>query len=323
MKRWLFFALGLFFSCSLFEKEDLTNRTPKPFNERVTVSVLSERLAYLDAERRVLDDDQEEYLFLLRLFDAEENLVLSPINKELICEFIGKYVGYGYGTPNPEVCWLSYYFAFRNLGQRSLQSSLHVVVSGEIKASDPFDRLTGLPFDLKELKKLEYCPISWEKTELAQEFEDTEWKFVGFLNDVDEIYSTPSCEDQNVTLSFRKEKQQDDPFFVSLGDPEAKYFELRGAVWVYQGPGDGVKLYVKLNSNQLVISPGIIPLTSNPGPSNRDRDNFTSNSLNSLHKYDSLHAIFQVRDTVDFSIEGNTMRIWNNNTGIQALFFKE
>jgi hypothetical protein len=138
-----------------------------------------------------------------------------------------------------------------------------------------------------------------------------------------EIYSTPSCEDQHVILSFRKEKQEDDPFFVSLGDPEAKYLELNGAVWVSKRPGDGVKLYSRLNSNQLVIVPGIIPLTSNPGTSNWDRDNFLSNSLNSLHKYDSLHAILQVKDTVNFSIDGNTLRIWNSNTGIQSLFFKE
>lgn len=323
MRRWLFFALGLVFSCSLFEKGDFIDKIPKPFNERETISVVSERLAYLDAEMIELGDNQVEYLFLLRLLDAEDNLILSPNNKELLCEFVGKYVGYGYGTPDPEVCGLSYYFSFRNSGQRSLKSSLHVVVSGEIKASDPSDQLTGLPFDLKELKKLEYCPVAWEKMDSELVFEDTKWRFVGFLNEWGEIFSTPSCEDQNVTLSFRKDIQEGDPFFVSLGDPDAKYFELTGEVWVSKSPGDGVKLYSRLDSNQLVVFSGVIPLTSNPGPSNRDRDNFINNSLNSLHKYDSIHAILQVKDTVDFSIDGNTLRIWNKNTGIQALFFNQ
>ncbi|PSL05701.1 hypothetical protein [Cecembia rubra] len=323
MRRWLFFAMGFAFSCSLVEKEDLENITPKPFDERETLIVLSERLAYLDAERKELVDGQVKYLFLLRLFDAEDNMILSPNNEELICEFIGKYVGYGYGTRGPEVCGLSYYSSFRNFGQRSLRSSLHVVVSGDIKTTDPLDELTGLPFDLKDLKKLENCHIAWEKKASGPGFEDTIWRFVGFLNERDEIYSTPSCEDQYVTLSFRKDRQDGDPLFISLGDPDARYFELSGAVWVSKRPGDGVKLYSRLNSNQLVIFSGIIPLTSHPGPSNRDRDNFITNSLNSLHKYDSLNAILHVKDTVDFSIEGNTLRIWNQKTGIQALFFSE
>jgi hypothetical protein len=181
MRRCLFFALGLVFSCSIFEREDLKNMTPKPFKERETIGVLSERLAYLDAEMKDLGEDQVEYQFLLRLFDTEDSLILSPNNQELLCEFIGKYVGYGYGTPDPEVCGLSYYFAFRNLGQRPLRSSLHVVVSGDIKASETSDQLSGLPFDLIALKKLEYCPIPWEKKDSIKEFEVTQWKFIQLL----------------------------------------------------------------------------------------------------------------------------------------------
>ncbi|SMD43488.1 hypothetical protein SAMN00777080_2080 [Aquiflexum balticum DSM 16537] len=317
--KYLLFLIAGFCLCSCqndSEQEPIIDLGPRPYSERETLKALEKHPAFIDVAVVPKEGSDPEYFFVLELESHEEPKILSPVESKMVCEFY-------FTSGSVENCPSLYHYLYLQLGNRNPLERVYVAVSGEIKASHQSDELPGAPFILNKLEKITHCQATWAERNSEEVLTDIPWRFVGFIDNSDQIYSHPACEDQNFQLFFRSEIDPVDPPFLIGDDPAIKYFFIKSSVWVRQKPGSWIKVYTQTQENKIAISTALFPLLTNPGPAILPSNNYNILTREVINKYDSLQLLLRQGDEIEYNIKNNLMKLYNPKNDLGALFVKD
>jgi hypothetical protein len=282
------------------------------YDERVTIETLHQVEAVLGVYSDTTDTFVSKFITLkINNGGAEQVLVASDTIP--VSEFISGNGWSNYNSPfRGEV-----YFFFENYIYN--QNELKVLVSGQIKKPHPKDKIPGKPIFIEKIETISPCPVSYTKLEGKVPLQGTIWKWQGFLNGLNQIYSFPSCENPLVTFQLTDRLVTIHQGYINPMRPNAMYLELSsgfffvnvfGTLPIYEIEGNHLNLY-----NTMWYGPNRHPNAPHY---------FTTRQT--AEKADSLKLLFltgnlQEPEAVDFVVAGNQLILSHRKTKLRALFF--
>jgi hypothetical protein len=176
------------------------------------------------------------------------------------------------------------------------------------------------PDPVFEEKPIE-CPVEWSINDSENPFQDTPWRFVGFVTPEGNIYSHPACEEDYLGVHFSPQQVNQSGDYIAYVFPEALLMSVKSFVW-YEAQG-GTKAYMPLENNRFIVTYGMWTMNYWPGPATRERNNLYLVPRRMKDKYDSLNMLLSINDTISYHISMNTLRLNNPSKEFEALFVVE
>lgn len=150
----------------------------------------------------------------------------------------------------------------------------------------------------------------------------TTWNWKGFLNESNEIYSYPSCENSEATFQLTQ-RIVDSPSqgYINPMKPNAMYLELFPGFFFVNYLG--TKTIYEIEDNHLNLYG-----TFYYGPNRHPNSLVKFTTRQTAEKADSLRLLLKegnltVPEVVDYILEGNQLILSHRNTKIRALFIAD
>jgi len=195
-------------------------------------------------------------------------------------------------------------------------------VSGQIKQAHPKDTIPGLPFLIEKIETIPPCPVSFTKLGGTVALQNTLWKWKGFVNESNEIYSYPSCENPEVTFQLTQ-RIVDSPNqgYINPMKPNAMYLELFSGFYFVNLYG--TKVIYEIEDNHLNLFS-----TFYYGPNRHPNAPIYFTTRQTAEKADSLRLLLRegnltVPEVVDYILEGNQLILSHRKTKLRALFIAD
>nr|MBI1229496.1 hypothetical protein [Cytophagales bacterium] len=310
MRTSLFVSIYLLvISCNLAPTEAV------PDTEEVVVARIQGVKAYIDAE--MIDKKITLFLDLDESFNDIDHLL--PIETDRICDLLAEEF-YSFSFADQAGCASNLYGRYGLRIHRG-NERVQVIISGDILPEGNDTPEGYLPFRLKTMEKPIECPVEWRVVDSENHFQETPWRFVGFVTSEGEIYSHPACEEDYLGVHFTSQLVNQSGTYINTVYPEALLMSIKSFVW-FEAQG-GTKAYMPLDNNRFIATFGRWTMNYWPGPATRDRDNLYLVPKRMKDKYDSLNTLLSTNDTISYQINKNTMRLHNPDKGLDALFVAE
>lgn len=291
--------------CSPFEEPYLS------FESRETVEILDQELVEVFTYKKNYNSDTF-YVNMNRLNRPQVQL-LTLVDTQVLGKFIMEN-GRSYDN-NAYSGEIGRYLGNFQHGKRLLK----ILVSGKIKASNPRDSLPGEPFLLEKITQTPPCPLEISPRQLGYPLQNIIWKWVGFIDDSNQIYSHPTCENPLSSLQFSTDTASYLKAYFNPQIPDALYVNFTSGII----PFYKFYRYVYKMENQYVNFFHTIYY----GPTRHPTlVGFTTKRA--VDKYDSLRSLINPDSLfnpakVEFEINNNTLILSRKNPKIRALFIAD
>lgn len=307
MKYWCFLFLILI-SC---DREDLDG-SQIPFKKRATISNLDKVEMILGVYSHPFLPDDIPYIFLKEI-DSGQHFI--PADTALLSTFLHdnlvSNMRYPFGGSVKD--FLSFY-------SRSLPG-IKVLVSGNVKQPFPGDIRPALPLVLSKIEIIPTCSVPFSKTEKQVTLQNTTWYWRGFVNESNQVYSFPSCENPNVSIMLTEKLIKDNYETTGYLYPDAMEFYLKGFFFlvlhgyvtpVYEIKDSKLELHT-------VRPTGITYYRDFPPGFPIYSTRFTAEKADSLTRM-ILPYSFPEPSYIEFILDGNQLILYNPKLKIRALF---
>lgn len=307
MRFWCFLFLILI-SCN---QEDFDG-SQIPFEQRTTINSLDQVEMTLDVSRPLLLGTTSSYITLKEIESGQH---LIPVDTALLSTFFKDYLyeNMKYPFERSVMNFLDFYGS--SLG------GIKVLVSGDIKQTFPNDTLPGLPLILSKIEIIPTCSVPFTKNEEEVNLQNTTWHWRGFVNELNQLYSFPSCENPNVSIILTENMIKDDYGYQGYLYPDAMKFQLKGFFFSFFYENElpvfeikESKLEISFVSPIRIFSPG----QQNAGYSPFFSTRFTAEKADSLSRMITPYSSSEPE--VEFILDGNQLILYNPKLKIRALF---
>lgn len=243
------------------------------------------------------------YLTLKRRNQPEDEF-LRITDSLLVSKFIEE-VGWTYGN-EPFPGNIRDYFGWFHQGQETLK----VLVSGQVKASDPRDSLPNPPFILEKIEQSPPCPLVISPIEITYPLQNIKWKWIGFVDESGQVYSHPTCENPIGTIEFTTQTFRIPGFFVPYY-PEAMAIGFNLGIYPpFKNPP-----YYEVSPQKLTFHNTIYY-----GPNRHPMGGNTTKRT--YAKYDSIMKLMEP-GVSEYQIQGNRLVISRQDLKLRALFMAD
>lgn len=308
MRSWCFLFLILI-SCN---QEDFDG-SQIPFEKRTTINNLNQEEMILGIYS---DHYFPEYIPYIALKEIESGQHFIPVDTALLSSFLQDYMVVDLRTPfgGSVRHFLSFYG--RSLG------GIKVLVSGDVKQTFPNDSIPGLPLILSKIEIIPTCSVPFTKNEEQVNLQNTTWYWRGFVNESNQVYSFPSCENPNVSIMLTENLIKDDSGYQGYLYPNAMKFQLNGFLYSFFRRSELPVYEIKESKLEIYpVSPVRIfsPAQQNAGYSPFYSTRFTGEKADSLSRL-IMPTHFSEPEVVEFILDGNQLILYNPRLKIRALF---
>lgn len=276
------------------------------YQSRQSISKVESLEAVLDLGKSESKPSTFLYFTLKSVDPGGQEITLFPFNSTLVEEFILENSRANDGKIHGDSALkiLSLY--------SSNQKEWKVKISGQLKKNYPNDTISEIPFLLEKIEPLESCSLVNQVKDEKIPFQETLWKWKGFLNEKGQIYSLPSCENPEATLKLStKRMPEGGPGYYNPQYPEAFYLELFPGYFFKSTPF----LLYELGTSSLNIYSSVWI-----GPNPQDVVPKMYTSRQTAEKADSLFSLFSPNSKINLGLTGNQLIFENKEKKIKALF---
>lgn len=280
-----------------------------PFESRPTLRLLE------DVEMTLGQYHSERDSFYITLKEAGSDTLLFPVDTILISKLVHENVLISGVLPFTGS--IVKFIEFNPLDYDL--SGMKVLVSGEVKQKVIQDSIPGLPLILSKIDIIPNCPIPFTLEKKEVPLQNTIWQWIGFVDESNQIYSVPSCENPapSITLTDLLINRPESHFYSY--QPDALQINFNRFYTGY------IPVYT-IKGSSLQINTGFSKVQLSPGQQNAGKVP-TYFSKYYKEKNDSLSLLFR-KDFVaplemDFLLEGNQLILSNSESKIRALFIAD
>lgn len=296
-----FLLLVLLWSCS--EEDPLP-----PFESRETVQ------EFLDREM-ILQSVLYQDTFQLVLKDPSAEFYVSPVDTILLFNEVRKN-----GRIDMFLEYQGGILSFVRDKSPGLDDFL-VKVSGEVKKGFLQDSLPGLPILLTKVEFIAECSDGINFSDVETSLEKSSWVWKGFVDELGEIYSFPSCQVPNPSFTLTNNLVNTDEYpYISIHAEDAMFIQFED-FYLFFFSRNEMPVYELLN-DQLVMNVAVPTRYLSPAHQNAGYSPFYS-TVYTANKGDSLVALFRPPTVLNFMKEGNQLILSNPEIPLRALFVSE
>lgn len=300
-----YLLLFIFLSSCIGEE----NNSNTPYEERATLITLNQEIAELDIFWEKPNFTGTPYLILKKENNFKDNLIVLT-DTILVGEFVRTIGWTNFNKP-----YLGNVYGF--IGDFHYnQQKLKVLVSGDLKVSHSKDTIPGLPFVLEKIEPSPPCPLQFLANNEIVSLQNTLWKWKGFVDENNQIYSFPTCENPLVTLKFTLEKMNFSGLsWINPLHPNALYLE-QNTGFIQNYILDPVRVY-EMDGNQLNIfstywyGSNLHPITPSLPTTRR-----------TMEKADSLYNMMS-KGKVEYILDSKQLLLIRRDKQIRALFIAD
>ncbi|TVP47994.1 MAG: hypothetical protein EA341_11740 [Mongoliibacter sp.] len=272
------------------------------FGKRRVVGQINNELAFLALEE-ITNSRSSGFVFELQ--DPGEFTFLSALDKSLICDSLPDQICLDYHKN-----YLKHIVSVNDTSPRWLSPRLWYRISGYVKEFNSIDNIVGNPFIVTKAERVLSCPVIYEVKPKEVSIIDTFWKFVGFIDNEDVIYSHPTCEFNNESIRF-------------TSSPVSNYSQIEGHMDFETG---NLKSFFWTLSFSIDTGNSQIIIKTLPNPyGGNGKNNFYDpiRTAEIANKADSIARLIGNDDTLSYFLKNNVLKLHNSRNKLRALFVAE